>query len=249
VAVITRGYGSSKTAEPLIILPGESVENIAARVGDEPALIRRCLPEVVIVKAARRVAGAEAAIERGCDTLILDDGFQHVALERDENVLVIDAANPFGNGFLVPRGILREPLSAMRRATHLLLTRCDQAGNLDSLLNTLQEYCPHLPLRKTRHAPGGLWRVCDGQTAPLESLRGAKVTALCGIGHPESFFKTLASLGTEIVDKHVFPDHGKIAIETIRTADRVITTEKDAMRLQNANDQVWALAINLEDIA
>lgn len=248
VAVLTRGYGSRKCEEPLLIAPDEAAAELAACLGDEAALIRRRVPGVYIVKAAKRVEGARAAIERGCDTLILDDGFQHVALERDENVLVIDAANPFGNGYLVPRGILREPISAMDRATHLLLTRCDQAKDLDGLTAQLEGCCPGRTIRRTRHAPHGLWRVATGESAPLEELRGIEVTALCGIGHPESFFRTLESLGAVIRDRIVFPDHGAIAPEALPRAGRIITTEKDAMRLSRAGDNVWALAIELRDM-
>ncbi len=247
VAVLTRGYGSRKETEPLLIAAGDAPDDLAARVGDEPALIRRRVPGVVLVKAAQRVLGARAAIEHGCDTLILDDGFQHVALQRDENVLVIDAVNPFGSGHLVPRGILREPLSAMGRATHVLLTRCDQARDVESLTAQVRKYCPQQPVRRACHAPCGLWRVSDGQAAPLDTLRGEEVTALCGIGHPESFFRTLESLGAAVRSRVVLPDHGVIPADRIPRTGRVVTTEKDAMRLRDISDNVWALAIELMD--
>ena len=127
VAVLTRGYGSQ--SKESLIVANESSEDLYLRIGDEPALIARKVPRAIVIKCADRVLAAKTAIdEHGCDTLIMDDGFQHVRLERDENIVLIDAANPFGNGHLLPRGILREPLHALKRATHFILTRCQAPG-------------------------------------------------------------------------------------------------------------------------
>ncbi|MBI2431890.1 MAG: tetraacyldisaccharide 4'-kinase, partial [Candidatus Hydrogenedentes bacterium] len=128
VAVLTRGYGSQRVREPYVLPPGTPLPEtpLYKLIGDEPALIRRRAPGITLVKSADRVAGAHAAIAAGCDTILLDDGFQAVALERDENILLVDATNAFGNGHLLPRGILREPVAAAGRATEIILTRCDQ---------------------------------------------------------------------------------------------------------------------------
>ena len=211
VAVLTRGYGSGRRREPVVITPGSPTDGLVDRVGDEAAVILRRVPEVTIVKGADRVAGARVAIDRcNCDTLILDDGFQHVMLERDENILVIDATNPFGNGRLLPRGILREPLDAMCRATAIVLTRCDQVVGLDILESQVRLLALRAPIRKTRHAPSGLWRVEDGEALPLDFLAGKDVTAACAIGNPEAFFDTLASLGACITQQMPFRDHAHI---------------------------------------
>ena len=249
VAVLTRGYGSQKTPEPMIVPPGEANPDLADRIGEEAALIRCRVPEVTIVKSADRVAGAEAAIAHGgCDTLLLDDGFQQVALERDENILVIDATNPFGNGRLMPRGILREPLRAMRRATGILLTRCDQAEDLPALEARLRSLCPGTPLRKTRHAPARLWCVADGVELPIESLQNTEIAVLCAIGNPDAFFKTLEALGANIRQRILFPDHQSIPAEAIPKESLAIITEKDAMRLKSPPEKVLALGIDLQDL-
>jgi len=248
VAVLTRGYGSG-TRQLLAVDSATSPEGVAWAVGDEPALILRRAPEVVLVRGADRVAAARLAIERfGCEVLILDDGFQHVMLDRDENVALLDATNPFGNERLIPRGILREPPAALRRATQLLLTRCDQAHDLDALLRRLADLAPGVPVRKTRHAPVGLWRVCDGVPMPLEELRGRRVDAACAIGNPEAFFATLEALGAVVEARHAFPDHQRFDAAALGRDKTVVVTEKDAVRLENPPENTYALAIELQDL-
>jgi tetraacyldisaccharide 4'-kinase len=249
VAILTRGYGGSLQGGPHVYTGGGASWKVAAIIGDEPALIAQRVPEVVIVKGANRVASANLAItQHGCDTLIMDDGYQHVRLARDENHLLIDAANPFGNGHLVPKGILREPISAMNRATSITITRCDQARDLDALMKAIETHCPGVPVRKTRHTPSRLWRVCDGEERSLDSLQGAQVKALCAIGNPAAFHETVTSLGAQISDAVTLPDHQPIPPAHL-TGDLVITTEKDAVRMKDCPANVYALAITLEDIA
>ncbi len=245
VAVLTRGYGGVRVTEPLVHPPHSAPD--ARQLGDEPALIARRVPQAWIVRSANRVAGAKAAADRGCDVILLDDGYQAVALERDENVLVVDAVNPFGNGHILPRGILREPLEAMNRATHVILTRCDQAKDVDRTVATVQRHCPGIPIRFTRHAPVGFVRVSNGETIPLEALRGQSAAALCAIGHPESFFDSLKSLGITLLECDALRDHATIPDMLLTGPQTVIVTEKDAARLPHAPKNVLALAIRLED--
>lgn len=248
VAVVTRGYGSTPVAEPFVVPCDMPRAEIVRLVGDEPALIRHHAPECVLVKAARRIDGARAAMaDHDCDVIVLDDAYQHVQLARNQNICLIDASNPFGNGHLVPRGILREPLSALRRATHIELTRCDQAEDLDGLVHRLETLAPGVPLRKTIHAPGDLWRVSDGARLPLDEARGQSVTAVSAIGHPEAFHRTLRDLGTDLIETRTFRDHAAIPPAALQTDGIVVTTEKDAMRLAAPPDHVYALAITLRD--
>ena len=245
VAVLTRGYGAARVAEPLVHPPHTPAD--ALLLGDEPALIARRVPQAWIVRSADRVAGARAAVERGCDVILLDDGYQAVALERDENVLVVDAVNPFGNGHILPRGILREPLSAMNRATQVILTRCDQAKDLDITVATIQRHCPNAPIRFTRHAPMGFVRLSDGEMLPLDALRGQSANALCAIGHPESFFHTLEGLGITLAERDALRDHAAIPEMLLNGPQTVVVTEKDAARIAHAPNNVLALAIRLEE--
>jgi len=249
VAVLSRGYGSRKTSEPLILAPGTAKDDIVALWGDEPALIRSRVPEILLVKSADRVAGARAACDAGATVILLDDGYQSVQLARDENVLVVHAANPFGSGHLIPRGILREPVAAAKRATHFLLTHCDRASesSLMQLEATLRSCQPEAPIRRTWHKPQGLQVWGDGDSLPLSELEGAAVTAVCGIAHPESFVATLRSLGAEVTELRAFPDHAPIPPEAFRGTGIIVTTEKDAVRAGAEAAGAYVLLIGLED--
>lgn len=246
VAVLTRGYGT-RTRGPIVVDRTDAPDARAARIGDEPALILRRAPGVVIVKAPDRREGARRALERGCDTLILDDGFQYVQLERDEDIVLVDAARPFGNGHLIPRGTLREPPESLARATAIYLTRCDRVDDLGPLLETIATLAPSIPVRITRHAPTALWRVSDGQTRDLADLRGLEIVAACAIAEPESFFAMLESLGARIRARHDFPDHAPFNPRSIETRLPVVVTEKDAVRIRRPLENVWALGIELRD--
>jgi tetraacyldisaccharide 4'-kinase len=246
VGVLTRGYRAAAKVEVISaeITPGEYYE----KLGDEAALLLSRVPDIIVFKGRDRVAMAQRAVrDHGCEVLLLDDAFQYLRLHRDENVLLIDAANPFGNGRLIPRGILREPLSAMKRATEVVLTRCDQANDLDGLVETVRALHPAAPLRKTVHAPRELRRFSDGETLPIAMLKGQSVTALCGIGHPESFRATLESLGAR-VDRFVrAPNHAEIPASAIPDEGLAIVTEKDTVRLKELGDNVLCLCVELAD--
>lgn len=248
VGVLTRGYRSRRSRKPVAVNTAQPQANLYALLGDEPALIARKCPGAVIVKCADRVAAAQMAVDEfGCDTLILDDAFQHVRLARDENVCVIDASDPFGNGHLVPRGTLREGPESIRRATHILLTHCDRARHLDVVPDFLNARNPDAPMRMTRHAPSSLWRVADGEQAGLETLRGRPVTAACAIAAPESFFQTLRGLGAQIERELAFPDHATLPADALQAPGLVVVTEKDAVKLAAPPENVYALAIELQD--
>lgn len=248
VAVLTRGYGSESNASPIVVQPDSNTAGLVASIGDEPALIALKAPGVVIAKSADRIAAAREAINAfGCDTLILDDGYQYIQLERDENVLVIDATNPFGNERLLPRGLLREDIHAVSRATAIILTRCDQAVALDTLIEKLHDLNPDASMRCTLHAPVHFRRLSDGQVIPLEQMRGKTVVAACGIGNPDAFNATLGALGIDVRETYAYADHHGIPSETLHNQLPVVVTEKDAVRIQHPPDNVLALEIALCD--
>jgi len=250
VAVLTRGYGAKDRTSSLLVMESIEAQHAADRLGDEPALIARRVPGVVIARCSNRVAGAEAAIERGCDVLILDDGYQYLRLARDENVLLIDARNPFGNGKLIPRGILRERPAAARRATQIILTHCDNVDEraLRTLRESLRDWNPTAPIRQTRHAPDTCWPLSGGENLPLSALRGQEFTAVCGIANPEYFASTLEDLGVRIMERRFFGDHEPIPQRALEGRFPIITTEKDAIRTGPTRANVYALGIRLEDI-
>ncbi|MFM1921811.1 MAG: hypothetical protein RLZZ303_3445 [Candidatus Hydrogenedentota bacterium] len=247
VAVITRGYGSPRTVEPTLLGPGFSVPAVYVQAGDEAALIRRHVPEVWLIKCADRVAGARAAIDAGCDLLILEDGFQSLSLARNEDIVLLDATRPLGNGRLLPRGPLREPATALARASEVWLTRCDRAGDLGASIELVRHFHGKAPARLTHHVPSGLWRVCDGAQEPLEFLQGRELTLACAIARPKEFEATLLQLGCHLTQRLVYPDHQAFDALALPKEGLVVVTEKDAVRMDCPRDNVYALAIRIED--
>ncbi|ADO73326.1 tetraacyldisaccharide 4'-kinase [Stigmatella aurantiaca] len=243
VGILTRGYGRL-SKNPLTFTgmgPLPSVEE----AGDEPLLLARRCPGVrVLVGADRRALARRARDEFGLEVVLLDDGFQHRQLARDEDVVVVDEAVGFGNGCLLPRGPLREPLSALKRAT-LIWVRAAQ-GPAASL--------PLLPERRvrTRYQPSA-WVDPGGQRHPSEALRGMPVLAMAGLARPGSFLRTLNQLGVEVRDSALFADHHRFTEGELRDIEarasrqgvRVVTTEKDAVRLPHGFP-AWTVRLGVE---
>jgi tetraacyldisaccharide 4'-kinase len=244
VAVLSRGYGAARR-DARVVSDGARVLLDAADGGDEPVLLARRLPEVRVLCGPRRAELARRAVrELGADALLLDDGFQHRALARDLDVVVLDAASPFGNGRLLPAGPNREPRSALRRAGLVWLSRVDQADAAAlAPLRALAREATGLDPVESRHAPvdvldGGLAR-----SLGREALRGRRVLLLAGIARPGGFRRTLAAMGAEVAAERAFPDHHRFGAgdlaEALRAAELagcevVATTEKDAVRLPPA---------------
>lgn len=244
VAILSRGYGATRS-DPRVVSDGARVLLPADQGGDEPVLVARRLPGTPVLCGPRRAALAARAVgELGTDVLLLDDGFQHRALARDLDVVVLDAANPFGNGRLLPAGPNREPRAALRRAGLVWLSRADQAdaARLEALRALAREATGRAPV-ESRHAPVGLVDAALAPAGGLDLLRDRRVLLLAGIARPGGFRRTLAALGAEIAAEAVFPDHhrftGAELAEALRAADAarcelVVTTEKDAVRLPAA---------------
>jgi tetraacyldisaccharide 4'-kinase len=259
VAILSRGYKSkpaplwrqawfrlTHTAEPppRVVSDGVTVLLDSELAGDEPFMLARNLPGVVVLVDKNRVkAGAHAIRRFGCDTLVLDDGFQYLPLKGRLNLLLIDKTNPFGNGALLPRGILREPVKHLRRASHIILTKSD--GTPDAELDELiRRHNPGADVIECAHRPGYLQRFGEpgaaGGRVPLAFLKGRRVLAFSGIATPESFEKFLRDLGAALVARERFLDHyrytaedlaGLFALARHEQAECLVTTEKDAVRV------------------
>jgi tetraacyldisaccharide 4'-kinase len=224
---------------------GEQVLLNSEEAGDEPYMLARNLPGVVVLVDKNRVKAGAYAIKRfGCDTLVLDDGFQYLPLKGVLNLLLVDKTNPFGNGRLLPRGILREPVKHLRRANYVFLTKSN--GRRDPDLEALIAHNnPEADIIECAHRPKYLQR-CDaagdgpGNRQPLEWLKGRRVFAFSGIATPESFEKFLRDLGAMVMGRERFLDHYRYTPEDLSTlvtwareerAECLLTTEKDAVRL------------------
>jgi tetraacyldisaccharide 4'-kinase len=224
VAVLSRGYGR-RTSLPLRVRP----ETTVADAGDEPVLIARRCPDVAVWVGADRAVIAQRAREEGASLLLLDDGMQHRGLARDAEIVVVDAAVTFGNGWLLPRGPLREPLAGLRRA-HLVW----RFGDADR--GTLA--CWDVPTVQARTFAVSV-RDAMGNTQPLSWLSGRRVLLLSGIARPERFRRTAEAAGAQVVADQVFADHHTFGVaELDRIGQRartlgvpVVTTEKDQVRL------------------
>jgi tetraacyldisaccharide 4'-kinase len=208
--------------------------------GDEPFMLARNLPGVIVLVDKNRVkAGAYAIRKFGCDTLVLDDGFQYLPLKGRLNLLLVDKTNPFGNGYLLPRGLLREPVKHLRRASYVFLTKSN--GQRDTELEELiQRHNPGVDIIECVHRPQYLQRVGTAERQPLEFLQGKRISAFSGIATPESFEKILRDLGAQLEQTQRFLDHHRFSMEDLETIfdqaaraklEFIVATEKDAVRI------------------
>jgi tetraacyldisaccharide 4'-kinase len=225
------------------------------RYGDESVLMaRRAEPVPVWVGSNRCMAGYQAIENDGANLLILDDGFQHLALERDLDIVLLDAANPFGNGSLLPLGPLREPPMHLDRADAILLTRAEDPEKCRETRSRLARMLPRKRVFSCTHRLTGLKRGLDGQRIPLDALRGRKVVAFSGIARPESFTQLLRKAGIVVSRSFAFSDHYRyldddmvMLLHSMKESDTpfLLTTEKDMVRLR-PEFQAFALAAGLE---
>ncbi len=276
VAILSRGYKSkapplwkkfwyavTHTAEPppRIVSDGTHVLLDSEAAGDEPYMLARNLPGIVVLVDKNRVKSGAYAIKRfGCDTLVLDDGFQYLPLKGRLNLLLVDKTNPFGNGHMLPRGVLREPIKHLKRASYIFLTKSNGQRDLD-LEALIHEYNPDADIIECAHRPQYLQRLgapvgVPGAREPLSFLKGRRVVAFSGIATPESFEKFLRDFGALLVARERFLDHYRYAPEDLaglfeiarqERADCLVTTEKDAVRIAEiANCPVPVYYLRLE---
>jgi tetraacyldisaccharide 4'-kinase len=193
----------------------------------------------IVVGKKRYEMGAHACERFGMDVLILDDGFQHLSVKRDVNIVLIDARSGFGNGYLFPRGPLREPLAGLRRASILILTKTDLSRRQGELGSVLRHHAPTIPLYHSRYKPLFLREATLGKIFPLNVVQGKRIFAFAGIADPEYFVHLLKGLGAKVVQEVYFPDHYNYELKDVQmmrerreTVDLFVTTEKDFVKLQ-----------------
>jgi tetraacyldisaccharide 4'-kinase len=200
------------------------------------------LKGIPILVGKDRFGNGEIALQRfGVDGLLLDDGYQHLSLHRDLNILLVDSQIGFGDAHLLPRGILREPLSHLQRADLILLTKVDYPETCQPLEERIHQLHPSARVFHSHYEPQGLVGP-EGEWEDLFSFKGKKVLALSGIADPSSFFSLLIKCGMEIVKKATFPDHHFYTRKDLsfiekerKGTDWVVTTEKDMVKLKSLN--------------
>ena len=241
-AIVSRGYGAGRGQQ-----------------SDEAAELGLLVPGVPHLADPDRVAAARRAVAAGADAVVLDDGFQHRRLARDLDIVAVDATDPFGCGFLFPRGLLREPLRGLARADAIVLTRCTlvEASRRAEIRAALYRLAGTMPpvWAEATHRPIGL-RQAGGATLPLESLRGRRIVACAGVGNPAAFRRSLEELGADLVAFRAFPDHHAYSPEDLddlgswaqrEQATMLVTTLKDLVKINQ--DDLRTMPVAAVEIA
>ena len=258
LGVILRGYRRMEPEDATIIPPGAAAP--PRKTGDEAQVILRYLQRQGIaapvgIGADRYRVGRQLEAIGPLETIVLDDGFQHVALERDIDLVLIDVTNPFGGDAMIPLGRLREPLSGLARASAFVLTRTVEGGNYESIKQRLKQWNPLAPIFSSRLESVAAVHASSGEDAPIDALRKRRVVAFCGLGNPDPFWRNLEDLGIKLMDRIRFQDHHRYSTEDVgrilaiarrHQAHVLITTEKDLVNLVHAVD---AHAIDPEQLS
>jgi len=231
--IVTRGYR-----------PGH--RNGSEELSDEVKMLKELLPDVgVVVNPDRYHGGLEAIRRYQANVIILDDGFQHWKLKRDLDIVLIDCSNPFGSGYLLPAGILREPVSAIQRAQLIVLTKTDR-GNVENIKKQLDLNSSGIPVVETQHVAKSVSDVFLKEDFPLNRIVSS-VIAFCGLGEPLSFKETLVKLGADVKEFIAFSDHYEYTREDMQKirlrceelgVRNIVTTRKDAVKLE-AFKEFW----------
>jgi tetraacyldisaccharide 4'-kinase len=255
VAILSRGYRSKPpplrkwlldkllfredSNPPRVVSDGKSLLLDSEVAGDEPYMLASNLKDVVVLVDKDRVKSGRYAIEKfGCDTLLLDDGFQYWKLRgRRQDIVLVDRQQPFGNEQMLPRGTLREPPARLARANTIFITKSD--GKTEELRRRIQQYNPAAGIIECIHHPLYFEDVFTGRQHDLELIQGRRLASLSGIAQPESFEQSLVTLGGIVVYSKRFADHHRFTQQEIlnvinrgkkRQAEFIITTQKDAVR-------------------
>jgi tetraacyldisaccharide 4'-kinase len=242
-AILSRGYKGNYQSPLLEVSLGKGVLCGPSECGDEPYLLAKSLSGVPVVVAKERFQAGDHLEQMASTPLIhiLDDGFQHIQLHRDLNILLIDGTDPFGNGSLLPAGKLREPLSELRRADLIIITRSHQLLHDEEIQRVIRKHNPAVHVSYFYHDATGLRELGSDRELPVHHLLGRPIAALAAIGNPDAFLADLAHYQLKVVKQFLFRDHHRFsqeeldkALQTVRggDADALITTEKDAVRLE-----------------
>jgi tetraacyldisaccharide 4'-kinase len=236
VAVLSRGYGGILEGTTAIVSDGGVVLLEPEQCGDEPYLLARTVPGLMVVIGADRYeAGLSAINHLSPDILLLDDGFQHLRLHRDLDILLLDCTNPFGNGWTLPAGLLREPGPAVSRADLVMYTRCPEGPSPAAAV-------PGKTVCRARHHLTGARLLKGDSLLPFSALQNRRFLAFAGIAEPQFFFEGLRAHGLKLAATICFPDHAAytdaqfseiMSALQASGADSIITTEKDGVKLRH----------------
>jgi tetraacyldisaccharide 4'-kinase len=255
VCVLTRGYKRANPQEQVLVSDGTNILTDERQAGDEPFLLAKNLLGVaaVIANADRVAAGQWSIASLGAQAFVLDDGFQHLRLARDFDIVAIDATNPWGDGGLLPHGRLREEVTGLSRADCIVITRSEQVQSLNYLQDSIRKLSL-APIFTSRMVTSAL-RTIQGDTLGKNVLGGASVGAFCAIGNPASFFNHLQREDCRLSFTQAFPDHHVYKQAEINTvvdrakaagATALVTTAKDAVKLGAINIDLPCYKLEIE---
>lgn len=258
VCILTRGYGRRRSGNRVIVSNGSEILANASQAGDEPLLLAERLQGLAaVICDADRVSAASWAKENlKSDLFVLDDGFQHLRVARDLNILTIDATNPWGNRRLLPAGILRESPAEMARADCIVITRADDANQTDELQRNIDELSVGRPTFRSHMTLRGLRQVA-GHQSPVgaDEIQASRAVAFCGVGNPESFFSLVRRAGYQLCHTKTFRDHhiysqadmDRVARESNKLGAQILlTTAKDEVKLRGLSLGIPCYAVEIE---
>ncbi len=241
-AVLNRGYGGESEYQCRVVSDGDKVRLSAREGGDEACMLARMLPGVPVVAGKdRRQTGQLALAQFRPDVLVLDDGMQYWQLHRDVEIILLDTRLPFDNGFVLPRGLLREPVWHLKRADIVVLTRSAESGRQqrEHTLRRVRRLASGAPVFIADLIPAGLRKQHSDEALPVSWLYGRRIGAYCGIGNPASFESLLAAAGATVAASLRITDHGAASQEEWNAFEKraeeagteaIVITEKDAVK-------------------
>ncbi len=262
-AILSRGYGRSNPNRSWIISPGDKIALPAGILGDEPALIRRRVPSAHMgISPNRFQAGSVLAKQPGKVAFVLDDGFQHLRLHRDLDVVIIDGGQPLASNRVFPRGTLREPLSQLRRCHMIVINDPCEEGRYEAVVEEIRHVHSRAPVFRCRQKirsfiPFSAWQ--DGAAdagSPLAAVKRAYLVA--ALGNPQRFERDIRGMGISVQGKNFFRDHYRLepgdwtrcsAEARARHAEAIIITEKDAVKISHPPDYPLLVAVQSTEVS
>jgi tetraacyldisaccharide 4'-kinase len=260
VGVVFRGY-AGEARGTLMVSDGKNIMSSPYVAGDEAYLVSKKIPDAIVIVDRIKERAIEFLQDKyECDMVILDDSFQYWSIEKDMDIVTIDAINPWGSGYIFPRGFLREPKESLLRANMVVISRFDliESKDLTGLIKEIKAINPNVKVMLMKYAPKKLVDMSLYKDYNINILKGKRVFAFCGIGNPDSFFLTCKNLGINIVSSVTFPDHIRYDQEDLLelfnrakrfNVDAFLTTEKDIVKfsfLKGVNFLLYALSIEAE---
>jgi tetraacyldisaccharide 4'-kinase len=257
-AILSRGYGGKSINPVNIVSNGRKILLDSEIAGDEPFLIAQELKGIPVITGTKRIITGKTAVNQfGANVLICDDAMQHRQIFRNINLVLLDNQSLRGNNHTLPRGMLREPIAGLSRASAFVLTHTDEGQQTSNTIEKLVQN-ENIPIFMSIHKPKDMVKGDYSVQWPISILAGKKVCAFCGIAKPDSFKKTLLAAGAQVLSFDIFPDHhryNKNELEKIKTrfidcrADFLISTQKDGTRLQEFPEfltMIYMLRVELE---